>query len=133
MKAKRSTISPSYQALSCINYRKYDGTGFVPAGGNAPSKKLVESKYFTANELLLTDPLRIWPDRYESFLLYCCIEGGAMITPSGTSEPTPLLRGEWVLIPAAMPDFVLSGITPGTRLMEVYVGKVEEKDNYINE
>ena len=93
-------------ALTCINYRKYDGSGFVPAGGNSPSKKLVECKYFTANELLLTDPLRVWPDRYESFLLYCCLEGEAVITPSDSSQPTPLLRGEWVLIPAAMSDFV---------------------------
>ena len=120
-------------ALTCINYRKYDGSGFVPAGGNAPSKKLVECKCFTANELLLTDPLRVWPDRYESFLLYCCLEGEAVITPSDSSQPTPLLRGEWVLIPAAMSDFVLSAITAGTRLMEVYIGKVEEKDSYIKE
>ena len=121
------------QALSCINYSKYDGAGFVPSGGSAPSKKLVECRYFTANELLLTDPLRIWPDRYESFLLYCCLEGEAVITPSDTSQPTPLLRGEWVLIPAAMSDFTLSAITAGTRLMEVYVGRTEEKDSYIKE
>ena len=120
-------------ALTCINYRKYDGSGFVPAGGNSPSKKLVECKYFTANELQLTDPLRVWPDRYESFLLYCCLEGEAVITPSDSSQPTPLLRGEWVLIPAAMSDFVLSAITAGTRLMEVYIGKIEEKDSYIKE
>ena len=105
----------------------------MPSGGSAPSKKLVECRYFTANELLLTDPLRIWPDRYESFLLYCCLEGEAVITPSDTSQPTPLLRGEWVLIPAAMSDFTLSAITAGTRLMEVYVGRTEEKDSYIKE
>lgn len=121
-------------ALTCINYKKYDGKGFVPAGGNAPSKQLMECRYFTANELLLTDPLRIWPDRYESFILYSCLEGEAVITPSGHAmQPTPLLRGEWVLIPAAMSDFVLSAITAGTRLMEVYIGKPEEKDSYINE
>ena len=56
-----------------------------------------------------------------------------MITPSDTSQPTPLLRGEWVLIPAAMSDFTLSAITAGTRLMEVYVGRTEEKDSYIKE
>ena len=32
-----------------------------------------------------------------------------------------------------MSDFVLSAITAGTRLMEVYIGKIEEKDSYIKE
>ena len=121
------------QALSCINYRKYDGSAFVPAGGDAPSKRLVTSKYFIANELNLSSPVRIWPDRYESFILYSCLEGEALLTPSEGSERYPLLRGEWVLIPAAMPDFMLAPVVPGTHVMEVYIGRQEEKDDYIKE
>ena len=122
------------QALSCINYRKYDsGSLFVPAGMSGASKQLVSNKYFTANELALTAPLRVWPDRYESFILYTCLEGEAVLTPSEGSERYPLLRGEWVLIPAAMPDFMLAPVVPGTHVMEVYIGRQEEKDDYIKE
>ncbi|HIZ85280.1 MAG TPA: class I mannose-6-phosphate isomerase [Candidatus Coprenecus stercoravium] len=121
------------QALSCINYRKYDGSAFVPAGGDAPSKRLVTSKYFIANELNLSAPVRIWPDRYESFILYSCLEGEASLTPSDSKENYTLLRGEWILVPAAMSEFVLAPSVPGTKLMEVYIGKAEEKDDYIKE
>ncbi|HIZ87168.1 MAG TPA: class I mannose-6-phosphate isomerase [Candidatus Coprenecus pullistercoris] len=121
------------QALSCINYRKYDGSAFVPAGGDAPSKRLVTSKYFIANELNLSAPVRIWPDRYESFILYSCLEGEASLTPSDSKENYTLLRGEWILVPAAMSEFVLAPSVPGTKLMEVYIGKTEEKDDYIKE
>ena len=121
------------QALSCINYRKYDGSAFVPAGGDAPSKRLVTSKYFIANELNLSSPVRIWPDRYESFILYSCLEGEASLTPSDSKENYTLLRGEWILVPAAMSEFVLAPSVPGTKLMEVYIGKTEEKDDYIKE
>ena len=121
------------QALSCINYRKYDGSAFVPAGGDAPSKRLVTSKYFIANELNLSSPVRVWPDRYESFILYSCLEGEASLTPSDSKENYILLRGEWILVPAAMSEFVLAPSVPGTKLMEVYIGKTEEKDDYIKE
>lgn len=122
------------QALSCINYRKYDsGSLFVPAGMSGPSKPLVSNKYFTANELALAQPLRIWPDRYESFILYTCLEGEAEVIPSDNSGRYPLRRGEWSLIPAAMSDFVLAPVAPATHVMEVYIGRQEEKDDYIKE
>lgn len=122
------------QALSCINYRKYDPSAlFVPAGGDAPSKRLVSCKYFTANELTLEQPLRVWPDRYESFILYSCLDGEAVIVTGENAEKYPLLRGEWLLIPAAMPEFVLAPVVPGTKVLEVYIGKPEEKDSYVNE
>ena len=122
------------QALSCINYRKYDsGSLFVPAGMSGPSKPLVSNKYFTANELALTAPLRVWPDRYESFILYTCLEGEAEVILSDNSGRYPLRRGEWILIPAAMSDFVLAPVAPGTHVMEVYIGRQDEKDDYIKE
>lgn len=122
------------QALSCINYRKYDsGSLFVPAGMSGPSKPLVSNKYFTANELALTAPLRVWPDRYESFILYTCLEGEAEVILSDNSGRYPLRRGEWILIPAAMSDFMLAPVAPGTHVMEVYIGRQDEKDDYIKE
>ncbi len=121
------------QALGCINFSKYEGAGFVAGGGNEPLKKLVECKYFTANELYLEKPLRVWPDRYGSFILYCCLEGEAAVVTSEDRLGRPLKRGSWILIPAAMSDFILKPVSQQVRIMEVYVGRMEEKDAYINE
>lgn len=121
------------QALSCINYRKYDGSGYVPGGGDAPVRKLVSNKYFTANEILLGNPLRVWPDRYESFILYTCVEGEAVIYGTPDGEKYPLRVGGWILVPAAMQEFVVAPVVPGSRVMEVYVGKIDEKDGYTEE
>lgn len=121
------------QALSCINYKKYDGKGFVPGDKDAPSRKLVSNKYFTANEILLQNPLRIWPDRYDSFILYTCVDGEAVIIGAPDGEKYPLHVGGWIMIPAAMQEFVLAPVVPGSRVMEVYIGKTEEKDGYVEE
>ena len=56
-----------------------------------------------------------------------------MIVTGENAEKYPLLRGEWLLIPAAMPEFVLAPVVPGTKVLEVYIGKPEEKDSYVNE
>ena len=121
------------QALGCINFKRYDGAGFVAGGGDSPVKKLISCKYFTANEMVLDQPLRVWPDRYESFILYTCLEGEVLIVAGEEGGKYPLLRGEWILIPAAMSEFVLAPVVPKSRVMEVYVGKTEEKDSYIKE
>ncbi len=119
-------------AFDCINYRKYDEKKyFVPAGS---SDSLADNDYFTVNLLDLGNPRRVYPDRYESFIIYYCVEGAATIVNAlEDKEGYTIRKGEWMLVPAAMKEFCLRGDAAGTRVLEMYTRKPEEKDGYVEE
>ena len=119
-------------AYDCINYKAYDPEHyFVPAEQKAPL--LTQNKYFTINRLDLKNSYHIYTDQYQSFILYFALQGEAVITPSKNQEQYTIRRGEWILVPAAYPDFVLSGTVPDTQVLEVYIKLEEEKDSYVEE
>jgi len=119
------------QAYDCINYKKYDESKyFVPAGSTT---KLADNKFFTVNLIDLKNALDVHTESYESFIIYYCASGKATITPSGSSEKYGIVKGEWILVPAAMPDFKLEASAPETRVLEFFIRKPEEHDSYIDE
>lgn len=121
-------------AFDCINYRKYDPEHyFVPASRGAG--RLTDNRHFTINLMDLKDTFHIYPDRYESFILYFAVSGAASLTPpqGKPGTETRISAGEWILVPAAYPDFLLRGEEPGTRVLEVYIRLEEEKDSYLDD
>lgn len=133
-------------AFDCINYSKYDSSRyFVPAEEHHHDdncqdhciKKLTSNEHFTITSISLCSPLHIYLDKFESFILYFCSEGQVAITLNHTSsspQKYDLSKGEWMLIPASLDDFLLSPVQKDTHILEVYIEKPEEeKDNYIND
>lgn len=135
-------------AFDCINYHKYDESKYyVPSDKVTPGKVLNRNPYFTVTPLDLRDTLHIYPPQYESFILYFCISGTAGIRTSGNNndksgapvtgnseELYSFSKGEWILIPASIPDFYLHSISPDpAQVLEIYVEKQEEKDNYVDD
>ncbi len=137
-------------ALSCIDYAKYDEAnlykraGDTPlvhpenhGGGSAareiPPRRLVANEYFTVTEHHLSDSMRIYTEKFESFILYTCTAGSAVIRPDGDKKEYTLGVGEWILIPAGMKDFLLSPAVHGTKVLEVYIEKEEDIDGYVEE
>lgn len=117
-------------AFDCINYSKYDADKFfVSADHRHDQHILTDNAHFKVTSLDLKDPLHIYTDKYESFILYYCIEGAAQIGQDGES----ISQGEWVLIPAGYKDFILSPSQEGTKLLEVYIVKQEDTDSYIDD
>ena len=117
-------------AFDCINYAKYDAEKFfIPAEHRHEQHILTDNTHFKVTSLDLKDPLHIYTDKYESFILYYCIEGAAQIGQDGES----ISQGEWVLIPAGYKDFILSPSQEGTKLLEVYIVKQEDTDSYIDD
>ena len=49
-------------------------------------QNLVESAQFNVTKIELTDPLHIYTEKFESFIIYVCIEGGASIQVSSNDE-----------------------------------------------
>lgn len=83
---------------------------------NAPSN-IIDCKYFTTNFLHLTKDLSI--DHYDkdSFVIYMCVEGAAVLTYQNKQEKIEM--GETILMPACLKEINIQ--TEGVKLLEVYI------------
>ncbi|MBQ8811228.1 MAG: class I mannose-6-phosphate isomerase [Bacteroidales bacterium] len=100
---------------------------------------LVESPQFNVTKLNLSDPLHIYMDKFESFIVYICVEGAASVQiPSVKDDGEAFMdnyefrKGETILVPADMPDFYLVPRDHGTILLEAVTRPAEEVDEYID-
>ncbi|MCD8313323.1 MAG: hypothetical protein LUC24_04105, partial [Bacteroidales bacterium] len=131
------------ESIDVINYSKFDdsvykkgplwGAEQTPLEGAGPIKRLTKCPQFTVNKIELKTPLKISTNG--SFIVYICVEGGAVIEVPAEGrdvERTTLGKGETVLIPADMPEFMLLPTDRDTLLLEAMVEPVEEVDPYIN-
>ena len=83
---------------------------------NTPSN-IIDCKYFTTNFLHLTKDLSI--DHYDkdSFVIYMCVEGAAVLTYQNKQEKIEM--GETILMPACLKKINIQ--TEGVKLLEVYI------------
>ena len=100
---------------------------------------LVECPQFCATKIALTDPLHIYTDKFNSFIIYICLEGAASIQVPSVNENGEACmdnyefsKGETILVPADMPDFFLVPRDSDTLLLEAVTRPVEELDDYID-
>ena len=100
---------------------------------------LVACPQFSVAKIALTDPLHIYTEQFESFIVYICLEGAASIQVPSTKENGEAYmenyefkKGETVLVPADMPDFYLVPRDPDTLLLEAVTRPEEIVDGYID-
>ena len=100
---------------------------------------LVESPQFNVSKLNLSDPLHIYTEKLESFIVYICLEGAASVQIPSVKENGEAFmdnyefaKGETILVPAEMPDFYLVPRDRSTLLLEAVTRPVEEQDQYID-
>lgn len=134
------------EAIDLINYGKFDDRLYHKGPlwedgdkGDGVIRQLVKCPQFTVNEMKVNSPLKIEKEKFGGFIIYMCINGGAAIqvpVPDGKggkmTESTELKKGETVLVPADMSDFVIVPTEKDTLLVEAMVERQEEVDNYIN-
>ena len=80
------------------------------------STELVSCPYFTTN-IVKVKSSQIVENIHDSFMIYICIEGSAIIIIEG--HQTEFSKGETVLIPACIKSFSIS--TNHAKLLEVYI------------
>ncbi|MBN1340007.1 MAG: class I mannose-6-phosphate isomerase [Bacteroidales bacterium] len=105
-------------ALDAIDYRINTDSRLEYENLKNGTANIISCPYFTTNIIHLTHPLRKNFSELDSFVVYLCMEGNAILhTPSGDAG---LMQGELALIPA---DIDRVDILPEgeTRLLEVYV------------
>ncbi len=100
---------------------------------------LVEAHQFNVTKLRLTDSLHIYTEKFESFIVYVCVEGAASVQvpsvkPGGEAymENYEFAKGETILVPADMPDFYLVPRDRSTVLLEAVTRIEDELDSYID-
>ncbi len=134
------------EAIDIIDYRPYDFGNYRKAHHHEHHsaeehlvESLLDSHQFHVNKLDLADPLHIYTEQFESFIVYVCIEGAASVQvpatrPDGEAfmENYELRKGETILIPADVPDFYLVPRDRSAVLLETFVKVEEELDNYID-
>lgn len=106
-------------------------------GHGGPAEKLSECAHFTVSEIRLQDPMHIYSGRFDSFLLYVCVEGSASLQfASGDGKGTEqfvLRKGETALVPAEVPDFFLLPLEGGTVLIEAGAGVIPDAEEFCDE
>lgn len=149
------------EAIDIIDYRKFDSSMFRKGplwdeecnchchdkeghhthdsheGGIAET--LAERPEFCVTKINLSDPLHIYTEKFESFIIYICTEGAASIQIPATKdsgeaymESYEFRKGETILVPADMPDFFLVPRDRSTVLLEAVNRPAEEDDDYID-
>ena len=136
------------ESIDIIDYNKYDvdSNRFFPKnaaeGKNGfgrqeiiectPDSGLLvfDTQDYMVRQLDFDGPVRVFTDKFDSFIVYICLSGSADILYGG--EKIRLSDGETALVPAAADDFLISPCGNACRLMECYLPKMEEIDDYIN-
>ncbi len=88
--------------------------------------QIVSLPQFTANEIPLTAPLKSHRDTDDTFLLYLCLKGEAVINEDGANYR--IGKGELILIPADVTDFGLLPAANDTVLLEIRLDPREDDD-----
>ena len=139
------------EAIDIIDYRKFDDSLFLKGPlwekechchddechchEDKVAETLAERPEFCATKINLTDPLHIYTEQFESFIVYICVEGAASIqVPKGEDcmENYEFSKGETILVPAEMPDFFLVPRDRSTVLLEAVCRPEEGPDAYID-
>lgn len=120
------------EAMDFIDYAAYKGSPITLSGEMITG--LAKRQEFTVNHLDLKDPVHILAERADSFTIYTCAEGAAsvQIISGDKTDNYNLNAGETLLIPAEIEDFYLVPRQSGTELIEVFVERKEEPDQYID-
>lgn len=114
------------EAFDLIDFRAYEASALPQEPGY-----LARTPQFTVSEIRLRDALHSFGDQPDSFLVYVCAEGGAVVK---AGEQTHSLKpGEIVLLPAEVQDYYLIPSERGTVLLEVRLEPRHEKDSYTQE
>ena len=128
-----------YNTFDAGLYRKGPLWGEGAAHEHGPVVSLMDGPEFNVSKLILTDPLHIYTEKFESFIVYICMEGAASVQVPATKENGEaymenyeLAKGETILIPAELPDFYLVPRDPSTVLLEAVVRPEDELDDYID-
>jgi mannose-6-phosphate isomerase len=119
------------EAIDCIDYNKYKESECLMREVKE-NVMVADCKQFTINNIALKDTYHVYPENYNSFIIYICTEGAAMIQAG--DQTYDLVKGEMIMIPSSMEDFFISPKDINTNLLESYIKEIREpEDSYVED
>jgi len=103
-------------ALDAIGFDMPDDYRVDYDGRKNKTNAMVSCPYFTTNYLKLDKPVQK-ENRYDSFIIYICVDGAAVIHTDEGDES--LEKGDTILMPACVATYQI--VSEGATLLEVYV------------
>jgi mannose-6-phosphate isomerase len=103
-------------ALDAINFDMENDFKISYQKERNQSNKMVSCLYFTTNFIHVTKTVQK-ENQYDSFIIYLCVDGEAIINFEGFSET--IKKGETILIPSVLKQFNIEA--NNAKLLEVYV------------
>jgi len=103
-------------AIDAFNFEMEDDFRVDYKTDKNKSNEMVSCPYFTTSFLNVTEPI-LKLNTKDSFFIYICVEGEAMIETENASEF--LKKGETILIPAGIETYKITATN--AKLLEVYV------------
>lgn len=113
------------EAFDLIDFRKYRVARKEEKADEAAGAIAITPQ-FTVNRFQLTQPLKSTRDEDDTFLLYYCTKGAAVIQANKVNYQ--LKQGDLLLVPAETAEFFLLPDGNDTELMEVRMDPREEED-----
>ncbi|MBR4775709.1 MAG: class I mannose-6-phosphate isomerase [Bacteroidales bacterium] len=104
----------------------HDGTVGAGHDGKMAGKNEVVTPQFTVHKIALTQALKSTRDEDDTFLIYICTKGAAVVQADKVNYA--LKEGELVLVPAEVNEFFLLPDAPGTELLEVRMDPRQDDD-----
>lgn len=98
------------EAIDLIDFKAYKKPE------NADGTLLAATPQFTVHRIPLLDPLKSHASEEDSFLIYICTAGSAVLQ---AEKPYALKTGDVLLVPAEVTDFLLLPTDRDTELLEV--------------
>jgi mannose-6-phosphate isomerase len=107
----------THEALDAIDFtpRQDYKTHYAPQKNAAVN--IAKCPYFTVNLLDIDEPLHRNLKERDSFAVYMCVEGAAILNSAG--EEVKLDKGRTALVPASIADIRIE--TAAAKLLEVYI------------
>ena len=119
-------------ALDFIDYGAYVPAE-APAAGKQGLKFLADLPQFTVRKMDLRDPLHITGGDHNSYAVYVCLYGKAVVSLTAPVKADyPLEAGQVLLVPAEVDDFILAPLSQTTAVLEIMTEYKPESDAYIN-
>lgn len=113
-------------AVDVIDYNYYPTYKTDYSSVKNQPVNLADCNYFTTNLLDLTDDLERDMIRFDSFVIYMCVEGFAQIIYNDNKTEN-IEKGETLLMPAEISQYYIKP-SPTTKLLEIYLAYTPEED-----
>lgn len=103
-------------AIDAFDFNMEDNFRVDYSKGKNVANQMVSCAYFTTSMLHITEPI-LKINTKDSFFIYICVEGEALIETEQASELVQ--QGETILVPAAIETYKIT--STNAKLLEVYV------------